>query len=127
MLEDGTWTEATYYLKTSYLCGHYFLYLAVDVIGNCICEIQCLALDGFDLNTAHKQSCKEKKSWQTRDLNPGLLGGKQECFLCGTQKQPPDLLISSQQQAILEPVHSIAELTTLGRLTWARLLLLLYF
>ena len=94
-----------------------YLYLAVVAIANCICEIGCLVLDGFDLNTAHRQSCKEKKSWQTRDLNPGLLGGKQECFLCGTQKQPPDLLISSQQQAILVLVHSTAELTTRSRLT----------
>ena len=50
----------------------------MNVTANCICEILCFALDGWDLNTAHKLSSKEKKSWRSRDLNPGLLGGKQE-------------------------------------------------
>ena len=30
--------------------------IALDVTANCICEIHCLALDGFDLNTYHKLS-----------------------------------------------------------------------
>ena len=38
------------------------LYLALDVTAKCICEILCLALDGFDLNTAHKLSNKDKKN-----------------------------------------------------------------
>ena len=58
-----------------------------------ICEIQCIAPDGFDLdlNTVHwlcsKDNYLEKKSQQSQDSNPGLLGGKWECFLCATQ--PP--------------------------------------
>ena len=32
------------------------------VTASCINEIQCLAPDGFDLNTVHKLSSKEKKS-----------------------------------------------------------------
>ena len=40
--------------------------------------MDCLALDGFDLNTAHKLKSKDKKL----DSNPGLQGGKRECFLC---------------------------------------------
>ena len=64
-------------------------YLALDVTENCICEIQCLALDGFDLNTVHKLSRRERKSWQSWDSKPGLPGGKQECFLCATQVPPP--------------------------------------
>ena len=51
------------------------------VTANCIWEIHCLALDGFDLNTVHKLSSKEKHLG--RDLNLGL--GKQECFLCDMQ------------------------------------------
>ena len=38
-------------------------YLALDITPNCICEIYCLALDGFDLKTVHKLSSKEKTSW----------------------------------------------------------------
>ena len=46
----------------------YFLeYLALDVTANCICEIHCFALDGFDLNTVHQLSRKEKKSRLSRD------------------------------------------------------------
>ena len=57
-------------------------YLSLDVTANWIREIHCLALDGFDLNTVHKLSNKEKKYWLSQDLNLGLLGGKQECFHC---------------------------------------------
>ena len=56
-----------------------FLYsLALDVAAICICKIHCL--DGFDINTVHKQSSKEK-SRQSWDSNLGLLDGKQECLL----------------------------------------------
>ena len=67
---------------------HVFLwFLALDVTAYCICEIHCLAIYGFNLNTVHNLSSKEKKSQRSRDSNPGLLGGKQECFHCATQ--PP--------------------------------------
>ena len=49
--------------------------LALNVTVNCICEIQCLALVGLDLNIVHKLSGKEKESRQSRDSNLGLLGG----------------------------------------------------
>ena len=40
-----------------------FLYnLSLDITANSICEIHYLALDGFNLNTIHKLSSKEKKS-----------------------------------------------------------------
>ena len=40
-------------------CSRFFLwYSALDVTANCICEIRCLALDGFDLNSVHKVSSK---------------------------------------------------------------------
>ena len=68
--------------------GKFYLYcLTLDVTLNCIKEIHCLALDGFVLNTVHKLSSKDKKSRLGLNLNPGLLGGKQERFLCATQ--PP--------------------------------------
>ena len=70
----------------------FLYYLDLDVTANCICEIHCLALDGFDLYTVHKLSSKEKtsqreKSRPSRDLSLWLLGGKQERFLCATE--PP--------------------------------------
>ena len=37
-----------------------FVVLSFDVTTYCICEIHCLELDGFDLNTVHKLICKEK-------------------------------------------------------------------
>ena len=37
-------------------------FVALDVSANCICEMHCLALDGFDLNNVHKLSSKEKSS-----------------------------------------------------------------
>ena len=41
----------------------FLLYLALDVTtNNCKCEIRCLALDGFHINTVHKLSSKVKKS-----------------------------------------------------------------
>ena len=72
----------------------FLLYLALDVTTNCIREIHCLALDGFDINTIHKLSSKEKnsqgeKSWRGRDLNPGLLDVKQECNLCAIRNYRP--------------------------------------
>ena len=92
-------------IKSSYIfyfCN-FFSYLALNVTANCICEIQCLALDGFNLNTVHKLSSKEKKSQRSRDSNQRHLGGKQECFLCATQPPPPShllRLISSPASAL---------------------------
>ena len=66
---------------------NFFYCWALDVTANCICQIICKALDGFDLNTVHKLSCKEKKSWRSWDLNPGLLVGRQESFLCALPRR----------------------------------------
>ena len=33
--------------------------LALDLTAYCICEIHCLALDGYHFNTVHKLSSKE--------------------------------------------------------------------
>ena len=41
---------------------------------HCIFEIHSFALDGFNLNTVHKLSSKEKKSLWSWVSNPGLLG-----------------------------------------------------
>ena len=62
-------------------------YVALDVTATCISEIHCFAQDGFDLNIVRKLSSKKKKYQQSRDSNPGLLGGKQKIFLCATQPQ----------------------------------------
>ena len=65
----------------------FLYYLALNATANCICELHCIALDGFDLNSVHKFSSKEKKSWKSQDSNPGLLDGKHECYLCATKEQ----------------------------------------
>ena len=38
----------------------FLLYLALEATTNWICEIHCLALDGFNLKTVHKLSSEEK-------------------------------------------------------------------
>ena len=40
--------------------GTFLLCLALGVTANCICEIHCLAVDGFNLHNVHKLSSKEK-------------------------------------------------------------------
>ena len=67
--------------------------LALDITANCICEIHCLALDGFDLHTVHKLSSKEKKILPV----PGLLGGKQETFLFARQSPGQPIRMSFLQ------------------------------
>ena len=37
-------------------------FVVLDVTAYSICKTHCIALDGFDLSTAQKQSSKEKKS-----------------------------------------------------------------
>ena len=50
---------------------------------HCICEILCVSTRPV----RKLSSTDEKNSWLSRDTNPGLLGGKQECYLYATQ--PP--------------------------------------
>ena len=57
----------------------FWKYLALDFTANCICEIHCKALDGFNLNTVHPLSSNDNIFGLCRDLNQGLLDGKQEC------------------------------------------------
>ena len=68
--------------------SYLFKYIALDVPPNCICEIHCIALDGFNLNTVHILSSKEKKSQPSHGSNSELLGGKLQCYLCVTQLTP---------------------------------------
>ena len=63
------------------------MYVVLSLGRHRICETNCLALDRLDFNAVHKLSSKDKKSQLSLDLNPLLLGGKQERFLCATQ--PP--------------------------------------
>ena len=72
---------------------HYtYLFFVVLSFGrHFICEIHCLALDGFDLNTVHKLSSKEKIFRPCQDSNLGLLGWKQVCFFCAMQPPLPQL------------------------------------
>ena len=58
----------------------------------CICEILCMSTRWvrFSVSTVHELSSREEKnSWLSRDANPWLLGGKQECHLCATEPPPP--------------------------------------
>ena len=71
------------FLKSVRLVQIFLYYLVLDVTANCFCEICCLGLDGFDLNSAHQLSYKEKKILVDSTkifVNPGLLGVKQEFF-----------------------------------------------
>ena len=45
--------------------------LVLDITANCLCEIRCKALDGFDLKTVHKLSSKEKKILTDLGFKPG--------------------------------------------------------
>ena len=76
---------------------------ALDITATSICEIHYLALDGFDVNTAHKLSSKEKKYRQSRDWNPALMDGKQECFLYATKPPPPPHTHFSLTSALFQP------------------------
>ena len=55
------WTQ-DHLITSQHILKDFLQYLALDVTANCICEILCLALDGFDLCNVHKLSSKEKKS-----------------------------------------------------------------
>ena len=46
-----------------------------------ICEIHCLALDGFDLKTVHKLSSKDKKLWVELGFEPGAAGWEARIML----------------------------------------------
>ena len=62
--------ESNMHFKSYFL----LLYLAVDATSNCICEIHCLALDGYNLNTVHKLSSKEKKFLAEPGFDIGAAG-----------------------------------------------------
>ena len=44
---------------------HFFVVHSLDVTASCICEIHCLGLDWFNLNTVNQLISKEKKSWRS--------------------------------------------------------------
>ena len=71
-------TAAYYSLDT------FLMYFILDVTTNCICEVHCLALDGFDRNALQKLGSKEKRYHTNWYSNLGLLGGKQECNAIAT-------------------------------------------
>ena len=51
------------------------------VTANCIFEIHCLALDGFNLKTVHKLSSKEKKILAQPRFVPGAAGWEAKMLL----------------------------------------------
>ena len=60
MLVSGIFRSRVMHYRQNQLHTSFLLYLALDVTPNCICEIHCIALDGFDLNSVHQLSIKEK-------------------------------------------------------------------
>ena len=63
-------------------------YFLLRPLQHCIFEILCMSTRwfGFSVSTFHElSSTDEKNSWLSRDSNPGLLDGKQECYLCAKQ------------------------------------------
>ena len=82
-LVSGKWTEAWWCWSSpsSVITISFFLqYLPFDITVNCICEIHCSALDGFDHNTVHKLSSEEKKYWGTRIWTTGCWAGSKNSF-----------------------------------------------
>ena len=112
-------------IKSSYIfyfCN-FFSYLALNVTANCISEIHYIALDCLYLNTVLQLSSKEKKSQLSRDSNPGLLSGKQECYLCAMQPLMYILFKSSSKGYYsTEPTFLI-----LSFLSWSSFSLLISF
>ena len=114
-------TEAYFVRKSVVLHlrgGHFFPFLppslpflsdlAVDVTANYICEIHCLALDGFNLNTVHQQSSKGKTSRHSRDA--GIQSGG---FWVGSKNASSELRspLPSTRGIIKDPLLSIEEET----------------
>ena len=48
--------------------------LWIEITANCICEIHCIALNGFNLNSVHKLSSKEKKISLEPGFKPAAVG-----------------------------------------------------
>ena len=68
-----------------------FVVLLLRPLLHCICVILCMNTRWvrFSVSTVHKLSSRdEESSWLSHDSNPGLLGGKQACYLCATQPTP---------------------------------------
>ena len=62
---------------------HLLWYLTLDVTTNCIREIHCFALDGFNLNTVYKLSSKEKKISAEPGFEPEAAGWEERMLpLC---------------------------------------------
>ena len=59
---SGWRTHMLFISSSARLMLAWFFGVALDVTANCICEIHCLALDGFNINTVHKLSSVEKNS-----------------------------------------------------------------
>ena len=83
--------------------------LALDVTANCICELHCFALDGFDLNTVHKLSSKEKKSWRSQNSNPCSWVGSKNAFsvlrspyVCYAIDYDDDLILLQVEQKLTD-------------------------
>ena len=64
-------------------------YLALDVTANWICETHCLALDGFNLNTVHKLSNKEKYIGSARIQTRGYWMGSKNAATVLYSPPPP--------------------------------------
>ena len=57
-----------------------------------------------------------KKSLRSQDLNPGLLGGNQKCFLCAAKPSAPpkNMSLNFDNQpfySFLDPVHAAVQPT----------------
>ena len=98
-------TSSAWSLRSFNAVKRFFVVLSSGHHLYCICEIHCLAPDGSNLNTIQKRGSKEKKkSWRSLDSNPGLLDGKQECFLRATQ--PP------LDQKIVQLIYGLVQISS---------------
>ena len=65
----------------------------------------------FSVSTVHELSCRdEKNSWLSRDSNPGLLGGKHECYICAMQHPTYNMSLfsfSPRPASLLTKKHAV--------------------
>ena len=57
-----------------YVQNNFLLYFVLEVTANCICEIHRLALNGFNLNTVHQLSSREKNITGEPGFESGAAG-----------------------------------------------------
>ena len=65
-----------------------------------------MLLSTIQSSVANKsQQHQEKISWERQELNPGLIGEKQVCYLCAMQPQPWSILLGAFSKFPLKAIE----------------------